>query len=80
MYLDRADKRLHFIDYSGEEKIKIGTIPIQLKFTEMEHDKKTNPAFKMEMNENGYMRIYVYNGRSINEDYEEVSFSTLTWE
>ncbi len=80
MYLDRADKRLHFIDYSGDEKIILGTLPIQLRFTEMEHDKKTNPAFKMNLSENGYMRIYVYNGRSINEDYVEVSFSTITWE
>ena len=80
MYLDRGDKRLHFIDFSGEEKIKTGLYPVQLNFTEMEYDKLTHPAFEMSLGGNGYLRLKIYNGRSINDDYKEVSFSTITWD
>ena len=80
MYLDRTDKRLHFIDYSGEEKVKAGVVPVQLNFTEMEYDKLTNPAFKMKLASNGYLRLTVYDGRSINDGSKDVSFSTLTWD
>ena len=80
MYLDRTDKRLHFIDYSGEEKVKSGTYPVQLNFTEMEYDKLTHPAFEMKLSSGGFLRLTIYDGRSINDNSREVSFSTTSWD
>lgn len=75
LYVDYTDKSIHFIDYTGEVKHE----PIPLYFTELVHDKTTNPAFSFTLSDTGYFMLRVYKGRELKYDFEQISFSTVYW-
>lgn len=75
IYLTSADKTLHFLDYSGEERYKI-----PLKFLELEHTYLNNPAFEIDYELNGIMVFKIYEGREKSYSYETVSVNTLHWD
>lgn len=76
MYLNGSDKKLYFIDYTGEQKHS----PIQLYFTDLYQDTKTNPAFSMKHSKNGWLSFKIYKSQNLADGYETVEFSSKIWE
>ena len=76
MYITSNDKKIHFIDYTGEEK----ETPIQLYFLSLYSDSKTHPAFTYEAPDDEYtVSIRVYKGPEYKYEYESHFISITSW-
>ena len=75
VYLTLNDKKLHFLDYGKKEKYTV-----QLYFTEMKHDKYTNPAFAIQNENDNVMILKIFQGRDLTYDYETLTIFTTKWE
>lgn len=76
MYVTSNDKKIHFMDYTGEEK---GT-PIQLYFLSLYSDSKTHPAFSYHLaDDDRGINIKVYKGPEYKYEYESYSEFISTW-
>ena len=76
MYITSNNNVLHFIDYGKTEKYKV-----QLKFSRMDYDEFSNPAFKIVSERDTSLRIDVYNGRALGTgDPEHLFINTGHWE
>ena len=75
VYLTLNDKKLHFMDYGKKEKYTV-----QLYFTEMKHDKYTNPAFAIQNENDNVMILKIFQGRDLTYDYETLTIFTTKWE
>ena len=75
MYLTSSDNKLHFIDYSKEEKVTL-----QLYFSEMKHNELSHPAFSIRRETDSFVSVDIYKGRELAYDYETYGISLRTWE
>ena len=74
MYISRTDKKLKFMDYRGDIKYEV-----QLYFTVMDSDDLHHPAFRIDYDKKDYLVLWVYKGRELEYDYEQVYLDTLNW-
>ena len=75
MYLTSTDNKLHFIDYSKEEKVTL-----QLYFSEMKNNELSHPAFSIRREAENFISLDVYKGRELAYDYETFGVNIKTWE
>ena len=76
MYITSNDKKIHFMDYTGEEK----DTPIQLYFLSLYSDSKTHPAFTYEVPESeDAIVLKVYKGPEFKYEHEIYTVSTRSW-
>lgn len=75
MYVTAEDNKLHFMDYAKKEKYVV-----QLYFSEMVHDKYTNPAFEIQNENDKVMILRIYQGRDLTYDFESLTVFTVKWE
>ena len=74
MYISRSDKKLKFIDYTGEQKYEV-----QLYFTTMDSDELHHPAFEINYDKKNYLVLWIYKGRDLAYDYDQVHIDTINW-
>ncbi len=75
-YVNGKERKIHIIDYTATEYNE----PIKLYFLDLDHDRKTHPAFEYEISSNYLAIIFkVYKGRELKYDFERYSISTTSW-
>ncbi len=75
MYVTATDNKLHFLLYSKQEKATV-----QLKFSKLDFDQYSHPAFEIYTENDFSMSLKIYQGRDLKYPYEIQTVFTQNWE
>ena len=75
MYVTANDNKLHFMDYAKKERFVL-----PLKFSKIEHNNLTHPAYEILVETELTLYIRVYQGRELKYDHEDFTVYIKNWD